>query len=77
MKKIIVDNDLCIGCGACVGICDKVFEFSDEGIAQSKEDINIIDEMDEETKDDALDALEGCPVSAIKEVEVEEEKEAA
>ena len=48
MKKIIVDNDLCIGCGACVGICDKVFEFSDVGIAQSNEDINIIDEMDEE-----------------------------
>ncbi len=76
MKKIIVDNDLCIRCGACVGICDKVFEFSDDDdIVKSKEGNNILDEMDEQTKDDALDALEGCPVGAIK--EIEEDKEVA
>lgn len=76
MKKIIVDEDVCIRCGACVSMCDKVFEFAEEGFAQAKENENIIDEMDEQTKEDALDALEGCPTSAIKEIEVEE-KEAA
>ncbi len=76
MKKIIVDNDLCIRCGACVGICDRVFEFTDEGIVESKEGHNLLDEMDDETKDDALDALEGCPVSAIQEIDAEEEKAA-
>lgn len=73
MKKIIVDPDKCFGCGACVGICNKVFDFSDEGYAFSKEDENIVENMDEEVKDEALDALEGCPAGAISEVEVEQE----
>lgn len=75
MKKIVVDPDRCIRCGACVSICDKVFDFSDDGPAMSKEENNILDEMDEKVKDDALDALEGCPTSAIQEVEVEEVEE--
>lgn len=75
MKKIIVDPDKCFCCGACVSTCSKVFDFSDEGYAFTKENENIIENMDEETKNDALDALEGCPVSAIEEVE-ESEKEA-
>lgn len=76
MKKIIVDPDRCIRCGACVSMCDNVFQFSDEGYAETKEENNILDEMEENVKDDALDALEGCPTGAIKEVE-EEEKKAA
>lgn len=75
MKKIVVDPDRCIRCGACVSICDEVFDFSDEGYAISKDENNILDNMEENIKDDALDALEGCPTSAIKEVEVEENKE--
>lgn len=76
MKKIIVDPDRCIRCGACVSMCEEVFQFSSEGYAESKEENNILDTMDEKVKDDALDALEGCPTSAIREVEVEEEKAA-
>jgi len=75
MKKIVVDPERCIRCGACVSICDEVFDFSDEGYAISKDENNILDEMDENIKDDALDALEGCPTSAIKEVEIEEIEE--
>lgn len=76
MKKIVVDDELCIRCGACVSICDKVFQFSEEGYAETKEEENIIENMDEEVKEDALDALEGCPTGAIKEVDDEEEKAA-
>jgi len=75
MKKIVVDPERCIRCGACVSICDEVFDFSDEGYAISKDENNILDEMDENIKVDALDALEGCPTSAIKEVEIEEIEE--
>lgn len=73
MKKIIVDGDRCIRCGACVSMCDEVFEFSDEGFATTKEENNILDNMEESVKDDALDALEGCPTAAIQEVEELEE----
>ena len=41
MKKIIVDPDRCIRCGACVSMCDSVFQFSDEGYAETKEENNI------------------------------------
>lgn len=73
MKKIVVDENKCICCGACCSICSEVFEFSDEGHAETKEDNNILDNMSEDVKDDALDALEGCPTSAIKEIEIEKE----
>lgn len=66
MAKLIVDDNACIGCGACVGVCNEVFEFSDEGTAQVKEEKQDIDSLSEEVKNDAMDALEGCPTSAIK-----------
>jgi ferredoxin len=72
MKKIIVDSDSCIRCGACVGISNEVFEFNDDGIVETKENNNILEKMDEQVKEDTLDALEGCPVSAIKEVDIDE-----
>lgn len=67
MKKVIV-NENCIGCGACTGYCD-VFEFDDNGLATTNSNKNIIDEMDEETKENVIDAKEGCPVSAIEIIE--------
>ena len=54
-----VDKNACIGCGACVGTCDKVFGF-DDNYAEV-----IVDEIPEELKKEAMDALEGCPVDAI------------
>lgn len=64
MKKIMVDKDKCIGCGACVAIADEAFEFNDEGFAQVKDDFKF-DEVDEDLQNDVMDALEGCPTSAI------------
>ena len=71
MKKIKVNQDSCISCGSCVAICGEVFEFNDDMKAESNEDSNILDTMDEKIKEDAIDAMEGCPVSAIYEEESE------
>ena len=60
--KLVVDKDICIGCGACAAICPDVFEIDDEGFA-----ISVVDNVNEDVKEDAIDAKEGCPVNAIKE----------
>lgn len=67
--KFKVNEDNCICCGACQAICEDVFEISDEGYAVAK-DVEI---KDEETKENAISAMEGCPTSAIIKVENEEE----
>ncbi|MBO5414546.1 MAG: ferredoxin [Bacilli bacterium] len=64
--KLRVDEDICIGCGACQAICPEVFDV--DRVAKV-----VVDEISEEVKDDAIDAMEGCPVAAIVE-EKEEEK---
>lgn len=67
--KVTVNQDMCISCGACEAICPNVFEIGDEG-AEVKADV-----VPEEEIENATDALEGCPVSAISEVEETEEDE--
>ena len=67
--KVKVNQEACIGCGACQAIAPSVFQFSDEGYAETKEETNNLDTMEEELKNDVMDALEGCPTSAIVEVE--------
>lgn len=59
--KVKVDEKKCIGCGACVAICPKNFDFNDEGLSVV---INA-EEITEETRE----AVDACPVCAI---EVEE-----
>ena len=61
--KLVVDKDICIGCGACQAIAPDVFEIDDDGLA-----ISIVNEVAKESSEDAIDAKEGCPVDAIKEV---------
>ena len=34
--KVIVDNERCIGCGACQAICPDVFEFGNLTLLQYK-----------------------------------------
>ncbi|MFA5084553.1 MAG: ferredoxin [Candidatus Paceibacterota bacterium] len=53
-----INKDLCIGCGACVGICPKSFELV-KGKARFKET-----KVKEKCIQDAIDA---CPVGAISE----------
>lgn len=74
--KFKVNQDVCIGCGACAAICEDVFEITDEGYAVAK-DVKVVDE---EIKENAISAIEGCPTSAItedKEDNKKENKEAA
>lgn len=61
--KLKVNKDICIGCGACQAIAPEVFEIEDDGLAKA-----INTEIDEDLKDDAIDAKEGCPVEAISEI---------
>lgn len=65
MEKIKVNKDMCIGCGACTAICSDVFQFNDEGYAEVNTDNSDFNALDEDTKNDVMDALEGCPVGAI------------
>lgn len=62
--KLKVNEDLCIGCGACCATCDEVFKFNEDGFAQVK-----VDEVPKEYEEDAIDAKEGCPTNAIEEIE--------
>ncbi|NLY31294.1 MAG: ferredoxin [Firmicutes bacterium] len=58
--RLYVDQDLCISCGACVGICPEVFDWNDDEKAHV-----IVDPVPEDLEDDALEAQESCPTEAI------------
>lgn len=61
--KFKVNEDACIGCGACASICEEVFEINDKGYAVAKDK----EVTDEEIKENAVSAMEGCPTDAISE----------
>lgn len=68
MKKINVNTDACIGCGACVAIDPLHFAFNDEGLSMATTNDNL--------EDTALNsAIDSCPTGAIsiKEVDTEED----
>lgn len=54
-------NDDCIGCGLCVSLCPGVFTMADAGTARA-----IEGEAAQKTLETALEARDGCPVSAIE-----------
>lgn len=54
-------NDRCIACGLCMATCPDVFSMGPHGKAQA-----IDAEVSGNLKQDAEDALESCPVSAIE-----------
>lgn len=58
--KAIVNQEACIGCGACAAICDKVFEINDEGLSTT-----ITDKVEEEDSQEIRDAADACPTGAI------------
>lgn len=53
---ITVDQDACIGCGACASICPDVFSMNDDGKSE------VISQSDLEC---AKNAAQSCPVQAI------------
>ena len=58
MKKIIVNDEACIGCGACVSIDPEHFEFNDEGLSHAINNENL-------DSSDLASAISSCPTSAI------------
>ncbi len=60
--KVNVNKDACIGCGACAAICPDVFEMDDAGLSTV-----ITEEVHSSLVDDAKEAIESCPTSAIVE----------
>jgi ferredoxin len=57
--RFFVNQDLCVGCGACESTCPEVFELVDD-----KSQVKL-DPVLEEFQADALSAENGCPVEAI------------
>lgn len=55
-----VNNEKCIGCGACVGTCPEVYSFNDEGLA------TVSAQPNESNLETATVALENCPTGAIE-----------
>ncbi len=60
--KIVLKNESCIGCGACVGIDSEHFEFSEEGYSVIKSQENLDSPA-------LTNAIEACPVAIISLVE--------
>jgi ferredoxin len=73
--KIIQDIDTCIGCGACAVITTDKWEMTDEGKAKLLNSEKI-KETYEKTFDDSdleeyREAVDSCPVEALKIVDKE------
>ena len=54
-------NSNCTGCGLCEGTCPAVFSLTGDGVA-----VAIEDEVTGENEALAMEAMSGCPVSAIE-----------
>lgn len=66
--KVKVNQEACIGCGACQAIAEEVFEINDEGLSEVK-----VNEVSSELVEKANEAIESCPTEAIVEVKDDEE----
>jgi ferredoxin len=58
VKKIIVDQKKCIGCGLCEALAPKTFKLKNKG---KSEVIN----QEGDSKADIQNAIDSCPVNAI------------
>lgn len=59
MKNITINKNKCIGCGTCAALCPKVFKLGEDGKAE------VIDPR-ADTDENIKNAIESCPVGAIK-----------
>ena len=58
MKKIVVDQVKCIGCGACYGNDEEHFDLDDAGLSFVKTQENL-------ESPELQNAIAGCPTGAI------------
>jgi len=62
MAKIIIDEEACIGCGACTAVAPEMFELDDNNKAKAKK----TGDLTEEELKQAQEGADTCPVQAIK-----------
>ncbi|MFW6415016.1 MAG: ferredoxin [Thermodesulfobacteriota bacterium] len=58
-KKVVIDQDECIGCESCVEICPEVFGFDSED-----EKAYVIDSQ-AASEESIQEAMDSCPVECI------------
>lgn len=58
MRKLVVDQATCIGCGTCPAMCGKVFTMKDDGKA------DVIDQ-NADTQENIQGAITACPTGSI------------
>ena len=57
--KVIIDAELCVGCGTCAAIAPELFKMNDEGKA------DFIGEVTDENLEVLDRAISMCPTTAI------------
>jgi len=62
--KVVIDADICMGCGICEGIQPDVFSMGSEPYA-----VVLLDPVPEQYRADVEEAIEECPEEAIAIVE--------
>jgi ferredoxin len=58
--RVIVDEDLCLGCGICEGLAPEVFSMANEPFAEV-----LVDPVPAEYEEAVRQAVEECPEEAI------------
>ena len=67
-KYTFVDKDTCIACGACGATAPDIYDYDDEGLAETiyDGDGNLgVKAIPEELYEDLQDACDGCPTDSI------------
>lgn len=58
--KVVIDEDMCLGCGICEGVAPDVFTLGSESHA-----VVLLDPVPDKYRADVADAIEQCPEEAI------------
>ena len=57
-RTVVIDQDECISCGACVDSCPDVFRLNDDNLAE-------VYNQEGASEEEIQDAIDSCPVSCI------------
>ena len=60
MAKVTVATDRCISSGNCVDVASDAFDMDDDGLV-----VALVDEVDDQVRDQVELAVRVCPVQAI------------
>ena len=66
MKKLIVDETVCMGCGMCAAMDEEHFTINDAGLSEVKTQEHL-------DTPELQNAIDSCPVGAIKLAEESED----